>query len=573
MSTPAEKSDATVFRFDQSGALLRKVMESAAVGMALIGADNRTIYVNRAYETMLGLVPDERLGRMADEAVFAEDRAAVMLRFEQVLRGEVEDRRIECRMTHKDGHPLWVLVSASLLRSDSTGHPLYAIVQIINIDRQKQAEAALAASESRWNFALEAAGTGVWDHDTVNDVMFYSKTWRTMRGFAPDEYVDPAMDEWLKRLHPDDVPRVLAVIDKQDHGEDGYDTIEYRERHVDGHWVWILSRGRPVEWAPDGERTRTIGTDTDITRLKTAESQLAEEKERLRVTLESIGDGVISTDAGERIIFMNPIAEAMTGWLETEAHGKLLGDVFVAKSESTGEPAVDHVAFCMMTGRPSEIEDDVILASRDGTGRGVSGTAAPVRNGENQLIGAVLVFKDATESQEQKRRLSHSANHDALTGLPNRTAFGRALSEAQRQAGVEQRTHSLCFIDLDRFKPVNDNAGHAAGDSLLQKVAQVIRRNCRSYDVAARMGGDEFVLLLADCPLPNAHIVANKIVDAICGIVFAWNGTTYSIGASVGVAPVTSDISRDPLAEADAACYSAKAAGRGRVAMTSAEPA
>ena len=567
MTVQAEKTDAKVFRFDQSGALLRKVMESAAVGMALVGVDSRTIYVNRAYETMLGFAPDERLGRLAAEAIYEDDRAAVMLRFEQVVRGEVEEMRHECRMNHKDGRPVWALITASLLRSDSTGRPLYVIVQIINIDRQKQAETALAASESRWSFALEAAQQGVWDHDIVNDEMFYSKTWRTMRGYGPDEYVDGDQAEWFKRLHPDDLPRIKAVIDKQDHGEDGFDTVEYRERHRDGHYIWILSRGRPVEWGPDGERIRTIGTDTDITRFKEVEAQLADEKERLRVTLESIGDGVISTDADERIIFMNPVAEAMTGWLEAEAMGHLVQDVFVAKSESTGEPAVDHVAFCLVNGTPSQIEDDVILASRDGTGRGVSGTTAPVRTEDGRVIGAVLVFKDVTDTQEQRRRLAHSAHHDALTGLPNRAAFAAALAEATRQANAEQRSHALCFIDLDRFKPVNDSAGHAAGDALLQKVAQVIRTTCRNNDFAARIGGDEFVLLLADCTIANARRVARKVVDAVAALDFGWNGTRYKIGASIGVAPVSAGMEGDPLALADAACYEAKAAGRGRVSI------
>jgi diguanylate cyclase (GGDEF)-like protein len=130
--------------------------------------------------------------------------------------------------------------------------------------------------------------------------------------------------------------------------------------------------------------------------------------------------------------------------------------------------------------------------------------------------------------------------------------------------------HALCFIDLDRFKPVNDTAGHAAGDALLQKVAQVIRRTCRNHDMAARLGGDEFVVLLADCTLANARAVAEKIVEAISKLDFAWNGTAYSIGASAGIAMIRADRAQDVLAEADAACYSAKAAGRGRVATAAA---
>ena len=561
----AETSDTNVFRFDQSGALLRKVMESAAVGMALVGVDRRTIYVNKAYEAMLGFTPGERLGRSAEEAIFAEDRTSVMLRFDQVLRGELDDLNVECRLNHSDGHPVWTLLTASLLRSDTSGNPLYVIVQIIDIDRQKRAEAALAETESRWNYALESAGQGVWDHDIRKDDMFYSRMWRRMRGIPDDEYVDPDEAKWLARVHPDDVPKILANVRQQDSGVEGYDTLEYRERHRDGHYLWIMSRGRPVEWDKDGNPIRTVGTDTDITRLKHAEAQLAEEKERFRVTLESIGEGVIAVDANGCVQYMNPAAEHLTGWAETDALGQPLWWVFVTKFDSTGEMASDIIGNCLASAASIEIENDVILVARDGTGRGVSGTASPVRTEDGRTIGAVLVFKDATDHQEAQRRLAHSANHDGLTGLPNRAAFSRALTEACRQAEADRRSHVLCFIDLDRFKPVNDTAGHAAGDALLQKVARTIRGCCRVQDFAARLGGDEFVVLLADCTLADARLVAQKIVESITALEFEWGGVRYAIGASVGIAPVLPNAERDVLAMADAACYAAKAAGRGRV--------
>lgn len=565
MANPAEKSVPHVLRFDQSEALLRKVMESAAVGMALVGIDGRMIYVNRAFEAMVGCAPGGCLGVAAADMIFEDDRQVVALQVDRIMRGELQDLSLECRMRDRDGYPLWGMLSLSLLRSDSTGRPLYAVVQIIDIDRQKRAEAALAESESRWNYALESAGQGVWDHDVRRDDMFYSRMWRRMRGIPEDEYIDPAQDKWLARVHPDDVPRILSTVKKQDHGIDGYDTLEYRERHRDGHWMWILSRGKPVEWDAAGNALRTVGTDTDITRLKLAEAELAQEKERLRVTLRSIGEGVIATDADEQVMFMNAVAEAMTGWTEAEALGRPVQAIFVAKSESTGEPAADHVAFCMASGQPSEIEDDVILAARDGTGRGLSGTAAPVRTEDGRTVGAVLVFKDATGMQQEKRLLAHSARHDVLTGLPNRAAFSLALSEAHQAVATGARQYALCFIDLDRFKPVNDTAGHAAGDALLQKVAQTVRRCCRAQDLAARLGGDEFVLLLADCSPADAKRVAQTVVETIAAIAFDWNGTTYRIGASVGVVALGAD--RDPLAAADHACYAAKRAGRSQVVL------
>lgn len=564
-TSPAEKADAKLLRFDQSGALLRKVAQSAAIGMALVGIDGRILYANRAYETMLGWEPDAALGLSNADVLSAEDRTLMDLRFGQLMRGEVEDFQAECRMNHRDGGPLWVLMTATLLRSETTNRPLHGIVQIVNIDRQKRAEAALAKNESLWSYALESAGQGVWDCDVPSNEIVYSRVWRKMRGIPEDEAIDPAQSAWLARVHPDDVQRVLAASRQQGKGADGFDALEYRERHRDGHYIWILSRGRPVEWDEAGNAIRAVGTDTDITRLKMAEAQVAEEKERLRVTLDSIGEGVISTDARGRVRFMNPVAEGMTGWVESVAVGRALPEVFATKYEPTGASAPDVIAACLALGGARVIDDDVILVSRDGTGRGVSGTASPVQDANGGTIGAVLVFKDVTSFQEAQRQLTHSARHDELTGLPNRSALARALSEASRAASSGQQTTMVCFIDLDRFKPVNDTAGHAAGDQLLKAVAGVIRASCRVQDFAARLGGDEFVVLLTDCPIANAEQVARKIVDAVAAIDFEWNGKHYSIGASVGVAPVGDGSADDALARADAACYAAKASGRGRV--------
>lgn len=558
---------AQIVRFERSGALLGKVMENAAVGMALVGLDRRLLYVNTAFAEMLGAPSAGLPGRAMGDLVHPDCDAAAVLHLDRLLHGETEDHRAEWRLRHNDGAAVWVLASASVLRSDNTGLPLYVILQVTNIDRQKRAEAALAYSESRWSFALEAAGQGVWDHDIRTDDMFYSDTWRTMRGIPRGEYVDPDQDAWLSRVHPDDVPRILATVDKQDRGVEGFDTLEYRERHRDGHWIWILSRGRPVEWDAEGDRVRSIGTDTDITRLKTVEAQLAEEKERLRVTLRSIADGVISTDAEARVTFMNPIAEELTGWPSAEAMGQPLQRVFDIVEESTGRRARSPVARCMAEGRHAHLDADVLLVAHNGVRRDIRSSAAPLRTPEGSIIGAVLVFQDVTDSRALQRQLAHSATHDALTGLPNRLAFERALIAVADQAKREMRQHALCFIDLDRFKPVNDGSGHAAGDALLRQVADLIRSRCRRQDFAARIGGDEFALLMSDCPLPGAQRVAQKIVDAIAAIRFAWEGQTYEIGASVGITEISASSAQpaELMGEADAACYVAKASGRGRV--------
>lgn len=566
--------EADVFHFDQSDALLRKVMENAAAGMALVGLDHRLIYANGAFAEMLGWDAHGCRGKSIEAFVHEDCDQACILNLERLLAGEADSYRAECQLRHKDGDPVWSLTWASSLRSDHTGKPLYAILQVMNIDRQKKAEAALAYSESRWNFALEAAGQGVWDHDGRADTIFYSRQWRRMRGIPDDEYVDPAREKWLARVHPDDVPRILASVTKQEHGEDGFDTLEYRERHRDGHWIWILSRGRPVEWDESGNAVRTIGTDTDITRQKTIEAELAAEKERLRVTLEAIGDGVVSTDADGRVVFMNPVAERMTGWPSAEAMGRPISEVLTIMNEETGEPVPDAVIQCLATGDTTYLEDKAVLIARDGARRDIRASAAPLRTPAGEMIGSVLAFQDITNSRSLQRQLAHSATHDALTGMPNRVAFEQALATVAAEAERDQRAHALCFIDLDRFKPVNDTAGHAAGDALLREVADAIRANCRRQDFAARIGGDEFAVLLSDCPLPAAEGVAQKIVDAVAAIRFEWEGSTYQIGASVGITMIDrcECSPMELMSEADAACYVAKARGRSQVAVYTPTP-
>jgi diguanylate cyclase (GGDEF)-like protein/PAS domain S-box-containing protein len=561
--------EAQVLGFRQREAVLRDVMENAAVGMALAGTNGRLIYANRAYAETFGYEPSECIGLGAGELVHPSDFAAADDELARLASGQIATYQSERRFLRKDGSSFWGLFSASALKDDRSGRPAQLIVQITDIDRQKRAEAALAESESRWNFALEGAGQGVWDHDLRNKTAFFSRMWKRMRGFAPDEIVDGSQKAWLARVHPDDRDRLVAASRLTDSGEVEVNAFEYRERHRDGHWMWILSRGKPVEWMPDGSVARIIGTDTDITDLKAVETQLAEEKERLRITLHSIGDGVISTDACGRVTFMNPVAEAMTGWPISEAAGRQVEEVFALVDEARGKTARNPVTECLERKVTFALDEDVILLSRTGERCAVGNSASPVKAATGEIIGAVLVFQDITQSRAVQRQLAHRARHDSLTGLPNRAAFEAKLLEARELARGEHREFALCFIDLDRFKAVNDSSGHMAGDVLLREVCEVISYVCRAEDFVGRMGGDEFALLLPDCSPEAAKMVAQKIIDTLSSMRFTWGGSSYEIGASIGVTAVTAESPSlaTMIGEADAACYAAKAAGRNQVSI------
>ncbi len=544
-----------------------RLLDAAPVGMLVVDLDGGVRYSNRALSDMLGYVPAAEEAFPLLDMVYVEDRTTVHLHFNQLARGESRGWRAEHRFRCADHSALWCMVAATVLPGQD-GEPDVVILQITNIELQKKAEEALIYSEARWNSALESARQGVWDYDMRRDRMFYSRMWRVLRAIPDDEEIGADHDtNWLDRIHPEDRERIAVISPKQGQGEEGYDTLEYRERTRDGRYVWILSRGKPIEWDENGTVLRAVGTDTDITHLKTVEQELAFEKERLRVTMEAMADGVIATDMCGNVIFINPVAACLLGCKAGDARGTAASDIFVLRHADTGEIQPCPGRLCIEQRRVIESGEDLVLSHRDGGWRDIRYTAAPVIMPDGAISGAVLVFQDVTQSRALQRQLTHSATHDALTELLNRAAFEQALGRIVADSRATGRQSCLIYIDLDRFKPVNDNAGHAAGDTLLKQVAHTIRDCCRAHDVVARIGGDEFAILLENCPSAAGKQVAQKVVAAIAALAFFWAGRDYRIGASAGVTLVASEPA-SPLGfmgEADAACYAAKADGRGRV--------
>jgi diguanylate cyclase (GGDEF)-like protein/PAS domain S-box-containing protein len=540
--------------------LLAGVVDSGAVGTFLLGPEATIVFANPAFEKMLGYASGAAIGLRADQAICAEDLASLRTKI-RGLPSEGAGGHSELRCLHKAGRAVWVLASASLVRGADGA--TYVAVQVTDIDRHKHAVDDLVMAAARSEYALENSGQGLWDVDYRRGTAYHSRNWRIMRGLPPDEDDNLDGEKWLSRVHPDDRVRVHEANQRYVAGKGKTVAYEYRERHEDGHWIWILSRGRTIEWMPDGSPARDIGTDTDISSVKAVEAELATEKERLSVTLQSIGDGVISTDAQGKVIFMNLAAERLTGWESGEAVGYPVDDVFAIVSEASGESAPSPVRGCLAAKHTHVTDEDVVLIALRGERKAVRASASPVRTPDGSVIGAVLVFQDMTNARALQKELAHAALHDSLTALPNRTAFHDAMSAAYDQARNQRREHALCFIDLDRFKLVNDTAGHAAGDALLKRVALAIKGACRPDDFCARVGGDEFVVLLADCPMAGARMVAQQIIDAISGIDFAWQGQEYEVGASIGITAITreSPHSAEIMRQADIACYSAKAAG------------
>ena len=296
-------------------------------------------------------------------------------------------------------------------------------------------------------------------------------------------------------------------------------------------------------------------------------ASLEAEKERAEVTLHSIGDAVITTDAEGRVDYLNPVAERLTGWTTIEAQGETVETVFQVINEITRERVSDPVGRCLAEGKVVGIPTQSALVRRDGREFSIDDSAAPIRERDGAVVGAVLVFHDVSRARRMARELSWQARHDRLTGLANRTHFEEALRLAVDDARENDHEHVVLYLDLDQFKVVNDTCGHVAGDELVRQLALRLRGRVRELDTLARFGGDEFGVLLVGCHLDQGRRIADKLQETIREFQFNWQDHVFDVGASIGVAAITSrsQSAATALSAADIACHVAKENGRNRV--------
>ena len=301
--------------------------------------------------------------------------------------------------------------------------------------------------------------------------------------------------------------------------------------------------------------------------LELSRHALFEEKERAEVTLQSIMDGVVTVDGAGRISYINPVAERLCGCTSKEALQEQLSHIISFAHEDTGLRLANPVDSVLQENIGVELPPHAVMVRADGSSIPIEASASPMRDHAAQVVGAVLVLQDVSQSRRLTRQLSFQASHDALTGLYNRRMFEEYLQAALLHVEDENRQHALCYIDLDQFKIVNDTCGHMAGDELLRQLAVLLQDCIRGGDVLARLGGDEFGVLLENCPLPRATQVAEKIRQRVKDYRFAWQDKSFDIGASIGVVGISAsnfDIA-SILSAADVACYAAKDMGRNRV--------
>ena len=305
----------------------------------------------------------------------------------------------------------------------------------------------------------------------------------------------------------------------------------------------------------------------DITKTAITENKLEQEKQRNRITLKLLKDGVIATDMKCNIESMNPVAEGLTGWPSYEAKGNNVDSILKLIDANTRERITNLGKDCLETGKPVESKSNLILLDRFNNEHPIELSVTPSSSLNLESGGLVLIFKDASETKRLTQEISHQASHDSLTGLLNRQEFEYRLEGAISSAATHDVQHVLCYLDLNQFKIINAQAGHTAGDIILKQAADHMKQHMRSIDLFARLGGDEFALLLVNTTIDQAKLIAQELIDTIRNSTFKWRDQHFEIGISIGLITIDKN-SQDPahmLTRAELACFTAKDHGRNKL--------
>ncbi len=519
--------------------------------------------------------------------VHPDDRGALIEHLGKLRAGDADFVPVIYRERHADGSWITILAKGAVIERSADGTPVRLAGTDVDVSASRASEIhgrQMAQLEQRWLVASEYGKLGLWDNDTVAGTRHVSQTWRQMRGYGPDDDFDDCLAAIYERTHPKDLAALQMQVN--DTVNDGTDDVfqEYRERHRDGHYIWILTRGRVIARDASGVATRIIGIDTDITEIKEASERLSRMSRRLEVAIEATQVGVWEVDLSTgntvwdaRMIEMygvecDPGAIPPMTW-EDAIHPDDRERVLAATAavESGEEAFSGDYRVLRPDGQIRHVRARSTQIFEDGGGKGLVGVdwdvTADVEAAEELRHAHALARERNDELELARAEMEYNALHDALTDLPNRRFLDRKLREV-REDGQQI---AVMHLDLDRFKQINDTLGHAAGDAVLRHVAEAVTAIAPEAATVARVGGDEFVVFFDLAP-PREVLarIAEMIVSQLKSP-FEVTGQPCRFGVSIGVATGTvPDQTPDEVLEnADLALYEAKDGGRGCAAFFS----
>lgn len=480
------------------------------------------------------------------------------------IKREMEDAKTEKRHFFRFKHQLSsgeikdVEVHTGNVNWDDKVY-LYSI--IIDVSQRNLYEQELEINQNHLKEIIWGTHAGTWEWNIQTGQAIINDLWADIVGYTLDELSPTSIDTFTKLIHPDDVKKSQDLLEKNFSGELEYYEFESRMRHKNGDWVWVLDRGKVVEWTEDGKPLRMSGTHTDITKRKLAEESLRESEQEINLILKTVPDMIWLKDKEGVYLNCNSMFERFFGAERAEIIGKTDYDFVDAELADFFRQHDKEV----MEANQAIINEEWLSFADDGHRVLCETTKTPFKDDDGSLIGVLGITHDITERKEAEEKIRHLAMTDPLTGLANRTKFDLCLQQSMKLANREGKSLALMMVDLDKFKPVNDTFGHPAGDALLQAVASIFTQFSRETDVVARLGGDEFAILVVH---PNEEESAGKnaqrIIDEINKPMIIM-GNKIQIGASIGIAlyPKDADKQEGLLKNADLALYKAKESGRG----------
>lgn len=459
-----------------------------------------------------------------------------------------------------------------------------AIERAYRVSSNDPSVSPVPLTEVYWKDALDSAGQGVWDYDLATDKATYSETWYKMRGLLPGNVGRGTDSEWLLHIHPDDLEKARDTHSKLNTGQMTEISFEYRERHVNGHWIWIMCRGKAISWDDEGKPCRLIGTDTDITKFKASEFHNKMVSKRLELALSSVEIGIwqydimrekVEWDSRLRAIYglpENDMQLPRDAW-ETAIHP----DDFeraMAVTQSGLHNRLDYnldYRIIRVDGETAYIRSRVSYQEDPINGPMLIGVNWDVTNEHKRSADLeaanYLANTRNAEIESARAQMEYNSHHDSLTGLPNRRKLDLVQQESINLTTGEHARFAILHIDLDRFKQINDAFGHEAGDFVLRRTAEILISCAGSEFLVARVGGDEFVIFVPNAPSDvELSRFAKQLISRISKS-FLYRGCECRYGASIGIAVAEGlDIDGKALfVNADMALYQAKNEGRGRV--------
>ena len=541
-------------RMEEKSRLLDAVVSGTSDAIFIKDLQGRYLLVNQAAAQFVGLPVSEILGH-GDAQLFSEPTARQLQETDRAIIAQGHAQTHEEQVFTLDGKALDFWVTKGPI-GDGAGHTLGLFGIARDITDKKLAADALLERERKLARVLEGSEQGYWDWNLQTNCFEVSARWEQMLGFERGE-MNVSPENWPNLVHPDDLPATLESIQNHVKGRTPSHESEFRARTKSGAWRWISTRGRVVTRSADGKALMMSGTHTDVTERKLFEMA---QKEAATVFYSSY-EGIMVVSRQMLITKINPAFTRITGYSADD----VLGQPPSILSSGKQDP-VFYRAMWDALAHHNFWSGEVWNRRKNGELYAELLSISAVRDTHGEVQHYVGVFSDISQLKAHEAELDRIAHYDPLTGTPNRRLLADRLEQAIARCARSGHSLAVCFLDLDGFKEVNDRYGHAAGDALLVGVTRNLQHVLRADDTLARMGGDEFVLLLSNIATPEeCSLILERVLQAT-GEPVTIDGHPITISASIGVSLYPTDHADADalLRHADQAMYLAKEAGKNR---------